>query len=281
MKYQEHNYASSELEYKHFVSPAIEDTMVDITLEKGASILDLGCGPGATIPYLAKLSSGSTVTGLDGSVSHLKAAKRFVKQQGLVNPVTLVKHDLFKSLPFDDQSFDLVWISDVLFPDDTGRATFDILLEALRVLKENGQLVIFYGNWLRLTLMPGFSLLENSIHAANELSKSTRQDWDSQLHPEKCANWLLQTGFKEVKCTVKPFQYNAPLEPRIKQYIHWHINHIYRKAISFGIKTNRFSPGWKSTFEKVMDSESDDFLLNDPFYWCEVAPVVAMAKKPA
>lgn len=88
----------------------------------GTSVLDAGCGEGVLAWYLAE--RGANITAMDISEPNLVAAERFLRERGVIDRVTLVHGDA-ESLPFPDESFDVVVSSHVLehLPDfDRGLA---------------------------------------------------------------------------------------------------------------------------------------------------------------
>ncbi len=102
-------------------------------IKKGGNVLDLGCGTGRHLLYLAK--RGYLATGMDLSVSGLELADSHLRKNG-INCVTLVKGDMRK-LPFRDKTFDAVvscWVIHHSTLKDFGKT----LREACRVLKNNG-----------------------------------------------------------------------------------------------------------------------------------------------
>lgn len=66
-------------------------------------ILEIGCGPGANVWFLAR--EGFTVTGLDGSAAAVKICAERMAEEGLKAEV--LTGDAF-DLPFDDGAFDCV-----------------------------------------------------------------------------------------------------------------------------------------------------------------------------
>jgi len=103
-------------------------------------ILDVGCGDAALAVALAK--RGAIVTGVDSDPCMLAAGRARAEASGVA--VELLQGDV-RSLPFPDDSFDLVLAVTVLcFVDDAGRA----LSEMARVLSPGGQLLIGeLGRW--------------------------------------------------------------------------------------------------------------------------------------
>lgn len=100
-------------------------------------ILDVGCGPGSITLGLAALTPAGTVLGVDLSEDILAGARELALAVGLTN-VKFQQADLLAGLPFSDNSFDIVYTSQV-FPHLASR---DFKLKALaelrRILKPNG-----------------------------------------------------------------------------------------------------------------------------------------------
>jgi 2-polyprenyl-6-hydroxyphenyl methylase/3-demethylubiquinone-9 3-methyltransferase len=96
----------------------------------GRAVLDIGCGGG----YLAEAfaADGFQVTGLDPAVNSIRAAQRHAAETGLQ-----IRYEVGRgeSLPFADETFDIVCCCDVLeHVDDVGQ----VLREAARTLKPGG-----------------------------------------------------------------------------------------------------------------------------------------------
>ncbi len=99
----------------------------------GMKVLDIGCGTGAHLVHYQKVQC--QVSGVDTSPSMLERARLKLGEQEdlrLVNASTL---------PFPDNHFDIILLSTVLheMPPDLRK---NVLLEAHRVLKESGRILI-------------------------------------------------------------------------------------------------------------------------------------------
>jgi ubiquinone/menaquinone biosynthesis C-methylase UbiE len=104
---------------------------MDKTLARGSSkILDAGCGTGG---WLKVLKDDFWVTGLDIS----KEALHFCAERKLDR---LVNGDV-ASLPYKDNTFDLITSFDVLYHKDVS-SELATLKEFLRVLKPNGRIFL-------------------------------------------------------------------------------------------------------------------------------------------
>ncbi|KAI0124930.1 S-adenosyl-L-methionine-dependent methyltransferase [Xylariales sp. AK1849] len=105
-------------------------------------ILDVGCGPGTiTVGFCNYVPEGSVV-GIDLSESVLQSAAALARQlrngDKLKGDVSFRQGDLLKSLPFEDDTFDIVYASQ-LFPHlPPPDMPLQALKEMRRVLKPGG-----------------------------------------------------------------------------------------------------------------------------------------------
>jgi SAM-dependent methyltransferase len=118
---------------------AIADAVASL-VPRADSILDVGCGDGMLLRAVAQRVGARSISGAD------------VKLQPNL-PFSAVRYDGVK-LPFEDDAFDLVTISDVLHHAEDPEAT---LREALRVTKPAGAVVIkdhfSFGRWSHAVLL--------------------------------------------------------------------------------------------------------------------------------
>jgi len=106
--------------------------------DKGAKVLDVGCGFGGTSRYLAKaLGSDASVTGITLSPNQVKRGGELAKEQDVNNADFMVMNAL--EMDFPDNSFDIVWAC------ESGEHMPDKELyinEMMRVLKPGGKFVM-------------------------------------------------------------------------------------------------------------------------------------------
>jgi SAM-dependent methyltransferase len=100
-------------------------------VQAGQRVLDLGCGEGAFTAALA--DAGVDAVGVE-------VAARAVERARAAHPELAFRHvPIDAPLPFEDASFDAVWVSEVLeHVADTAR----FLSEVRRVLKAGGALLV-------------------------------------------------------------------------------------------------------------------------------------------
>ncbi|MFC1961673.1 class I SAM-dependent methyltransferase [Chloroflexota bacterium] len=109
----------------------------EISFNKSAKILDIGCGTGRHSIELSK--RGYQVTGIDLSDSQLARAREKAEKQG--QNIGFLKHDA-RNLPFENE-FDLViMLCEGAFSlMETDEMNYEILKNATKSLREHGKLI--------------------------------------------------------------------------------------------------------------------------------------------
>ena len=116
--------------------------MVDVivepaAIEKGHHVLDAGCGVGGTAVHLGR-TKGCRVTGVNINRMQLEMAGQKASDSGLVGRIDFQYADCSLSLPFADESIDIVVnIESACHYGDRSR----FLRETSRVLKPSGKIV--------------------------------------------------------------------------------------------------------------------------------------------
>jgi ubiquinone/menaquinone biosynthesis C-methylase UbiE len=112
-------------------------TFPDGGQRRGLRALEVGCGPGANLWYLAR--EGFTIAGIDGSANAIAMARERLRAEGLA--ASLQSADLrvgnFAALPWDDSSFDVV-IDIEAIVHNTVPVIRSVIAEIVRVLKPGG-----------------------------------------------------------------------------------------------------------------------------------------------
>lgn len=108
-----------------------------VGIQDGWTILDIGCGGGATLQRLLKRSQGSTVYGID--ISEESVAKARKVNARVLNKQVFVCQGSAEQLPYDDETFDLVTAVETVYFWPHLPACFQ---EVRRVLKQGGKFAI-------------------------------------------------------------------------------------------------------------------------------------------
>ena len=128
----------------------IATLLSDLALPGSLDILDIGCGTGA---MLDRLDGYGTVIGADFSPQALSFCRERGKRTG--KEYRLVRADV-RSLPFADNSFDIVTAMDIIEHIDRDK---DAMAEILRVLKPGGRLLATVPAYMAL-----WSEHDNALH---------------------------------------------------------------------------------------------------------------------
>ena len=127
-----------------FVFNNIDPVLSELKLEKDSKILDVGTGEGRMAIALALTNCDALPGELESDES--KYAKRnwseSAKKVGVDHLITYTPFDAEK-MPFEDGSFDAVFISGALHHINDGQAAYN---ESVRVIKLNGKICIFEPN---------------------------------------------------------------------------------------------------------------------------------------
>ena len=137
----------------------LESYLSEIDFPKDARVLEVGCGTGGVTRTLARWPEVGEAVGIDPSAVFLSKAREL----GCEIPNLSFEQGDGRSLPFDDESFDVVVVHTTLchVPDPEGLAA-----EAFRVLRPTGWLAVFDGDYATATIATGeLDPLEACIHA--------------------------------------------------------------------------------------------------------------------
>ncbi len=183
---------------------------------KNAKILGLASGGGQQMPIFSALGADCTV--LDYSEKQLVSEKEIAEREGY--EINTVRADMTKPLPFEDESFDLIFhpVSNCYVED-----VLPIWKECYRVLKKGGILLSGLDNGINFIFDDEESTITNKL-PFNPLKdkqlyeKSMKNDWgiqfshtiEEQIGGQLKAGFVLTDIFEDTNGSGKLHEHNVP-----------------------------------------------------------------------
>jgi ubiquinone/menaquinone biosynthesis C-methylase UbiE len=170
-----------------------------IDIGSDATVLDVGCGGGATVKKLAAMAHEGKVHGVDYAMGSI-AASQANNRQLIADGRVAIEHATVSHLPFPEERFDVVTAVETQYywPDLPGD-----MREILRVLKPGGKLVIIAENYkgARLDWLEG--PLMRVLLGSSRLSPDDQRNLfesagytDVQVIAEHRKSWICAIGTK-------------------------------------------------------------------------------------
>jgi ubiquinone/menaquinone biosynthesis C-methylase UbiE len=139
-----------------------------IRFPERAVVLELGCGTGVLTQRIADRPNVSALVAVDSAPRFLGVARRRLHE---VRLVSFLEADV-RWLPLRGNSFDVVVVDSCLAHVTQPEL---VLQEVLRVLRPNGQLAVFEGDYASATVALGdFDPLQQAVNAAMALTATNR-----------------------------------------------------------------------------------------------------------
>ena len=183
---------------------------------KGAEILGLASGGGQQMPIFAALGAKCTV--LDYSEKQLQREKEVAERENY--EIKLVKADMTEPLPFEDETFDLIFhpVSNCYIED-----VFHVWKECYRVLKKGGILLAGLDNGISFAFddeekMVVRKLPFNPLKDKQLYEESVKNNWgiqfshtvEEQIGGQLKAGFILTDIYQDTNGTGRLHEFNIP-----------------------------------------------------------------------
>jgi SAM-dependent methyltransferase len=162
-------------------------------LSSGATVLDVGCGPGTITADLASLVTPAGVTALETTEAALDLARAEITRRGLVN-VDFAVGDVH-ALDFADDSFDVVHAHQVLQHVADPVAA---LREMRRVTKPGGLVAVRDSDYAAFTWWPRLPELDEWLALYERIARGNGGEPDAG---RRLLAWAHAAGFTDVTST--------------------------------------------------------------------------------
>jgi len=170
----------------------------DTTLAPGTRLLEVGCGVGAVLAVLGQEFPGVSLHGVDIEPAQLDFAHAHLERAGV--EATLLQADA-RALPFDDESFDHVWM--MWFLEHVADPP-EVLHEARRVLVPGGAITAIEVDYATAHAEPSTHALEALFRAMVQgMAAAGWSDAGTRL-----PGWLRDAGFRELDEGERTFEWH-------------------------------------------------------------------------
>ena len=214
-------------------------------LKSGATLLDIGCGPGTITAELATLVTPGRVTALEVTAPALDLARAEIERRGLTT-VDFAVGDVH-ALDFADDTFDVVHAHQVL--QHVGDPV-TALREMRRVTKPGGIVAVRDGDYAAFAWFPELPELDEWLALYERVARGNGGEPDAG---RRLLSWAHAAGFTDVTATASTWCYANP-EDRAWWGGMWAervlASDMARTALATGAATQedleRMSAGWKT-----------------------------------
>jgi len=241
----------------------IRRAIKSLELIKGAQILDVPCGIGNHMQWMLEAYPNVSITGVDMAKAHIEYAKRKLGEANKTNSCRFLTGDI-NHLEFSDNTFDLVWCCDGLYPGpkEAGclvEEPYKILKDMLRITKKGGTVALLFMSSKKL--LPGYPFLEATLNAAESAILPFNPVTNPELHFMCAPAWMRKAGFVNIKVRTFTADIQGPFTEQNKADIAAIINMFWLPRVEAEVSGET----WEN-FKRISDPASEKCILNNENY---------------
>jgi SAM-dependent methyltransferase len=251
----------------------LRQMIADLPLRPGDRVLDLACGEGVYAAWLAeRVAPGGSVNGVDISSAFLALAQ----QRAAASPhadLLAFQSGSIDALPFNDDTFDLVWCAQSMYslPDPVAA-----LRELRRVTRPGGTVAIFENDTLHQLVLPWPAELELAVRAAQVRSLNATNPTSAKffIGRDMCKAFA---AADLPGCTVTPYTTvrHAPLGADEASFLRWYLEDIGSRA------RQHLADDARALWDQLLDPHSGHGLLEREDLYVIYINLLAQAVKPS
>jgi ubiquinone/menaquinone biosynthesis C-methylase UbiE len=207
------DYARKLRLFNHFAEPELRQAIGSLALEPGMRVLDVGCGSGQSLEWLAdEVGEQGLVVGIDLAAAHATAARASASPN-----IAVLQADLMNS-PFAAHSFDLIWTVNTI---NHLRDPSAGLKQLARLLRPGGRIALAQSSLLPDMYFAWDCRLERVTNEAVHRYYRDRYGLGEQdLAAVRSIVGLLRRGqFRDVQVRTFVIERVAPLRKRDEAYL--------------------------------------------------------------
>lgn len=267
---------------RDFFVPAVEHAIMSLNLSSGARVLDAGTGGGGALPPLVRavgMTGSVLVVGKDSTTVAL--ASDYAEQAGITDQVTFQLGDLSEVLidaaTTSENAFDAIWVTGSLYQIYFVEPV-DVVRQMAQALRPEGIIALFYPNYYRATVLPGYSLLERSMYSAAEIGAGTPVDGPRRR--ERYLTWLLAAGLDDVSLKVFPrVCFPIDTDPTVRPYFEQPLPRV-REWVAVHGATVGLSATEVDKIQRFLTPGDPGYILDEPGCFLVYPVTLATGRRP-
>ncbi len=237
--------------------------------ERNIAVLDVACGDGFYAACFDRLlGSEAQVVALDLSPAFLHWASECRWEEARPRRTSFIAADA-ESLPFKDQSFDLVWCAQSLISLANPPAA---LREMARVTCADGLVAVLENDRLHEIQLPWPPELEIALRAAER-----RAEPDAESEKPHAGRFLgalmLDAGLRPVERASLPIDRMAPLSAADEAFLQAYFHEFAERA------GEELEPAQRQELLRLTSPGSPEYLPAQPTFWMTWSDVVVLARR--
>ncbi len=244
-----------------FSKPAIIKAMESLDVPNDAEILDAPCGTGNHMKWFLDQYPGVRLTGIDIDPEHVATAINKLASDDKIKSCKLKTGDLNK-LEFANNSFDIVWCCDGLWPGPkksgcAAEKPYGILDEMIRTTKNKGTIAILF--WSSQKLLPGHPYIEAELAATLTANRPLTPQSNPELHFMNTSAWLRKAGLKNIRSRT----FTADIKVSPDQYSKVNMKTLF--DMFWGSAEKEVNKEVWSVYKRITNARSSESVLNSDY----------------